>query len=228
MRSLRRLGIRSLIIVLALLTVGAVVLTKVSRSAVISQTPRTELNGSSAAASNQGDIYHGVNQNVLQACLSAGGPCIRSVPGLAACMRTYHACNRRARQTMSHGNPLLQPATPGAPLMSEAQAIHEAAGFGPNVAGTGSEMMPYSSVSQVDPTLVGPMATSTREVWVVSVYFKQATVAGDSQLPSGDLPSAIEGYTVVIDAETGVETDYGLSPDLPIGMTDRDAPRRVP
>jgi hypothetical protein len=175
-------------------------------------------------------IVHGVNQQLVARCIATGGNCEKTVPGLALCMEHYRVCNETAAARQATGNPIKQPATPSAALMTESEAVKRAGGGGGAVTGVGVEMLPYASISKIDPAFISPTTTSTREVWLVSVYLDRPITPSWSP-PPGDPASnsaTISSYTVVIDAETGVETDYCYFGLVPAGTTDPNARTTVP
>jgi hypothetical protein len=182
-------------------------------------------------------VVHGVNQELLASCISAGRNCLKTVPGLAQCMIHYRVCNEAVVHPTAgvRVNPLTERATPGAAPLSESQAVSMAGGDGENVTGVGADMVPYSSIAEMDPAFVSPTATSTRLVWIVSVYLsrpmKNLNITPPRPFRSAGSSAGTQGvssYTVIIDAQTGIETDFCLAGIVPAGTTDTDAQRTVP
>lgn len=131
----------------------------------------------------------------------AGGPGDSSVT-VPACGRPHYVCNRRAWQAM----PLGKPDAAGATLMTESQAISDA---GWQSGGqVGAQEMTYGQAMNAYPSVAGEnFIDQTRPVWIVTLYYP-TSIPNPGSAPAGVTLPNVSSVTIVIDAATGVETDW--------------------
>jgi hypothetical protein len=72
------------------------------------------------ATSTVADVYNGVSQTALQACIDAGkADCTNSVPGLQQCLDTYKFCNRAVDEQLAKARQSQIDAADGVQLTSD-------------------------------------------------------------------------------------------------------------
>lgn len=169
-----------------------------------------------AAQRDRADHYHGVNQALLNACIKSHKNCLKTVPGLARCVRRYKVCGLSAAKALATAQKV-RPSHADTTQLSEAQVLAQ---LGWSNVPVGIAEMTYGQAQAAYPNLAASTTIpSSEEVWVVTAYFTTPITAptdGGYGPPSGETTStgaATESYSsesAVIDATTGNETDSCL------------------
>lgn len=82
--------------------------------------PPVTSSGAATATSTVADVYNGVSQTALQACIDSGkSDCTNTVPGLEQCLETIKICNRAAYELLVNARESEIAAAKGVPLTSD-------------------------------------------------------------------------------------------------------------
>lgn len=155
-----------------------------------------------------GVVYDGVNQAQLQRCLAAGGDCLKTVPGLVQCLRTYHVCNQAAA---SRG-PWSRPVAPGTPLLTAAQALGSVGVPNATVKRDTVRLTTYGALRRADPALAAQLTiAASRPVYLIQVWYRHPILSNIPAPNGADSIWYITRSAYVVDAATGQVTDWSIA-----------------
>ncbi len=165
-------------------------------------------------ASNGDIIFNGVDQNQLESCLNntqiGRGPCVKSVPGLSACMSARQICNLAAAQTFlaevpgssNAAGPLIGASTEISRAAAE-KIAREISGTSPNAVAY-SELLSYGSASILLGDTPNSLLNPSTKVWLVAI---DGTSSAGTYLGMGPTRQVPKGFSAVLDAINGQAID---------------------
>lgn len=162
--------------------------------AVKSPSPEAAATPQTTNATASADLYNGVSQSALKACLANGGNCESTVPGLAACVAAELQCNRAASEQRQQA--LRQAAVPLTKSTAESLAVGMSAD--PNKASVASTVTEaYSQLSAGSAGNLSATEPAGATVWVVLV---NGSIMTDGS--PGRPARLVNQYGVVFDTST--------------------------
>lgn len=194
------LGLASILIVALAIMVSTSTTSTINSQIITNKTT----SANKVISSQKPLIYNGVNQQQLQSCIKAGGNCIKTVPGLNACMQAGLNCNDLVQNKLSN------PVTSGVPLISKAKALSMIDNSHSGIKSTSANLTTYGHIHKTWPALAASaIVNPSRPVWVVKMKFLTPHYSKGSFPPPGAKTPKISGYVEVIDAATGTVMDTG-------------------
>jgi hypothetical protein len=145
------------------------------------------------------DLYNGVSQSALQACIAAGeGNCEASVPGLQACMAAQQQCNRDAAQGLAAARAKDADTAAGPLSQAEVESMALALSTDPSNASVESAVNEtYAQLMAGGQGDIAPYEASTAMLWVVNVHGPMLTDGSPSSPPR-----QVDEYGAVYDQAT--------------------------
>jgi len=161
------------------------------------------------AVAASGVVYHGVNQTQLQQCIAKGENCLKTVPGLGQCLKTYRVCNQAGA---TNAGPWSRPVPSGTRLLTVAQALRSVGVPNATVKRDTVRLTTYGVLRREDPALAAQLTiAASRPVYLIRVWYTHPIV---SNLPVPNGASAtwyVIRSAYVIDAATGQVTDWSVT-----------------
>jgi hypothetical protein len=183
--------------------------------------PVTSVSASSPVPTNSTLVTapSGVDQTLLHECEAARQNCLKTVPGLAACVAAKRVCDERAyRLFLAARAKAAQAARSTSGIaatgsMSESEALTRALTVSPDATAASPSVAKEMTLSEYNAMSGDPLSepgesSDSTEVWVVTVRAPMYTDGAP-----GNPPLLKQSYTVVFDATTGsgLETCIGCA-----------------
>lgn len=161
--------------------------------------------GRATVVAATGVVYHGVNQTLLQRCLTTGQNCLVKVPGLVHCMRVYKICNQAAAANSVLSRPLVA----GTPLLSKLQVLRSLGALNAGVKRATAVLMTYGSIHAKEPALAASTTVNRgRPMYLVTEWFAKPVLVNFSAPEGAPASGYVTQAQYVVDAATGRVTDW--------------------